>query len=106
MIRREIRSARLLPMPGHGAPTSSCISHRASHDQKTSSRKYDRVIKLGYYLRIRVPEYWIVDPEARTVERLVLRKGQYVIEQTAAGKSHFRPRSLANLDIPLTKLWL
>lgn len=71
-----------------------------------SSRKYDRVVKLGYYERIRVPEYWIVDPEAKTIERLVLRKSGYVIEQTASGRQVFRPSSFDDLEIPLSKLWL
>jgi Uma2 family endonuclease len=71
-----------------------------------SSRRYDRVIKLGYYLKIRVPEYWIVDPEDRTIEQLILRKGRYAIEQTATGKQHFRPGTFEGLDIPLAKLWL
>src|SRR5262249_32978433 len=42
-----------------------------------SSRRYDRVIKLGYYQSVAVPEYWIIDPDARTVERLVLVAGAY-----------------------------
>jgi Uma2 family endonuclease len=71
-----------------------------------SSIRYDRIVKLGYYAKIRVPEYWIVDPDVQTIERLVLKKGSYAIEQTATGKQHFRPKSFDGLDIPLAKLWL
>ena len=39
------------------------------------SRRYDRVTKLRYYAELGVPEYWIVDPDAKTVEDLVLRDG-------------------------------
>lgn len=33
-----------------------------------SSARYDRVVKRGVYQQ-RVPEYWVVDPDARIVER-------------------------------------
>lgn len=34
-----------------------------------STAHYDRVIKRGYFRRNRVPEYWVVDLDARVVER-------------------------------------
>ena len=33
------------------------------------SRRHDRVTKRAFYARVEIPEYWIVDLEARTVER-------------------------------------
>jgi Uma2 family endonuclease len=70
-----------------------------------SSRKYDRVIKLGYYASIRVPEYWIIDPVARTLERLVLDGDRYKIEEAALGDEVVRPASFEGLEIPLAELW-
>lgn len=69
-----------------------------------SSRRYDRVIKLGWYAEARVPEYWIVDPEAHTVERLVLATDRYVIAQTASDGS-FAPDGYEGLGIPLSELF-
>ncbi|MFD0671081.1 Uma2 family endonuclease [Cohnella sp. GCM10027633] len=41
------------------------------------SRKRDRVRKLPIYAKHGVPEYWIVDPSARTLEQLTLAGGKY-----------------------------
>ncbi len=70
-----------------------------------SSRRYDRVKKLNWYAQLGVPEYWIIDPEARTLERLVLRDGAYVIAASLDGEEVFRPESFEGLAIPLAKLW-
>jgi Uma2 family endonuclease len=71
-----------------------------------SSPKYDRVIKVGYYASAGVPEYWIIDPEAGTLERLVLRDGTYAIAESLADDALFRPDSFAGLEVPLGELWL
>jgi Uma2 family endonuclease len=70
-----------------------------------SSRRHDRVTKLRWYAQLGVPEYWLIDPEARTVERLVLREGAYVIRASLADTETFRPESFGGLEIPLAKLW-
>ena len=70
-----------------------------------SSRRYDRVTKLGWYARLGVPEYWIVDLEARTLERLVLHDGTYVIAASLEGEETFRPETFEGLEIPLAKIW-
>jgi len=43
----------------------------------SSTRRTDRVEKLVEYAQAEVEEYWIVDPEARTVEVFTLREGAY-----------------------------
>lgn len=70
-----------------------------------SSRSKDRVAKLHSYASIGVPEYWLVDPDARTLERLLLREGSYVIADALADDAVFRPASFESLEIPLAKLW-
>jgi len=70
-----------------------------------SSRRYDRVKKLAWYARIGVPEYWIVDADARTIERLVLARGAYVVDGSMEGDATFRPRTYRGLAIPLAELW-
>jgi Uma2 family endonuclease len=70
-----------------------------------SSGRYDRVTKLRWYARLGIPEYWLVDPTARTLEQLVLRDGIYAIADSLADAETFRPASFDGLEIPLSKLW-
>jgi Uma2 family endonuclease len=70
-----------------------------------ASVRYDRVTKLNWYLSIQVPEYWLVDPEARTVERLVLEGSNYRIAASLALDGRFEPDSFPGLSIDLAELF-
>ena len=43
-----------------------------------STAKYDRIYKLRKYQKAGVREYWIVDPETKSVQVCVLDNGRYV----------------------------
>ncbi len=71
-----------------------------------SSVRHDRVTKLNWYLSLGVPEYWLVNPEAQTLERLILTEGgHYTITHSLSGADVFRPDSFEGLEIPLAELW-
>jgi Uma2 family endonuclease len=70
-----------------------------------SSRSKDSVRKLHDYASLGVPEYWLVDPEASILERLVLRDGTYSIVEALEGAATFRPDGFEGLEIDLGLLW-
>ena len=65
-----------------------------------SSVRFDRVRKLAWYAVIAVPEYWVVDAEHRTLERLVLASARYTIADALDGDATFAPSSFEGLRHP------
>ena len=41
-----------------------------------STRRHDRLVKLGLYQRAGVREYWVVNPEEKTAQVLLLEDGK------------------------------
>jgi len=70
-----------------------------------SSARYDRMTKLAWYASIGVPEYWIVDPATRMLERLVLQGEHYLVAEVQGDDAVFRPASFEGLEVPLAELW-
>jgi Uma2 family endonuclease len=70
-----------------------------------TGRSKDSVRKLYDYAAIGAPEYWLVDPEARTLTRMVLREGVYSIVEAVEGDAVFRPEGFDGLEIDLARLW-
>ena len=69
------------------------------------SDRYDRNAKLLGYARLGVGEYWIVSPDAGSIERLVLRRGKYVVEQVASGKDTVTPPKFPGLKVSVAELF-
>ncbi len=70
-----------------------------------STRQRDREAKRELYARHGVPHFWIVDPEARSIEAYVLRSSAYVVQAQAFGQDVFRAEPFPDLPISAAPLW-
>lgn len=74
-----------------------------------SSETHDRHRKIDAYARAGVPEYWIVDPHARTVEVLMLDKGEYHSQGVYRGQatlpSQIVPGLLVHVEEFFASVW-
>ena len=68
-----------------------------------SSARYDRVTKRRFYARVGVPEYWVVDLDARVVERT--RPGDDRVELCDATLAWLPEGAPAPLDVDLVELF-
>lgn len=69
------------------------------------SRSRDQLRKLDWYAQRGFPEYWIVDPEMRSLVVHRLQDGVYAIVQHDEGDSVFRSKTFKGVKVPLAKLW-
>ena len=65
----------------------------------------DRVRKLNAYARHGVRHYWLVDPEAKTVEAFELVEGAYRLAAAVGEVDELRPGVFPGLAISLPDLW-
>jgi Uma2 family endonuclease len=59
--------------------------------------------KLRLYAEVGVAEYWLVDPDARTFEFLVLRDGSYTVRLPEEGT--YRSPTVERLGFDLEPFW-
>lgn len=69
------------------------------------SARYDRKEKLVGYGRIGVSEYWLPSQEQPTLERLVLRRGKYVVEEVLTPGDILKVPRFPGLAIDVAELY-
>jgi Uma2 family endonuclease len=70
-----------------------------------ATAKRDRTVKAQLYARLGVRHYWIVDPEARTVDVFELEGKRYRKAATFAEQDSFEPAVLPGLTVDLSAIW-
>lgn len=66
---------------------------------------HELVVKRELYFENRVPHYWIVDPDRRTLEGLVPGSGDYALDASFSGEDAATLRPFPDLAIPLAAIW-
>jgi len=69
------------------------------------SVRRDRVAKAALYARFGIRHYWIVDPEARTLEVYETANGAYRSVATYEGAGKARSSLFPDLEIDLAHVW-
>jgi Uma2 family endonuclease len=69
------------------------------------TRTIDRVTKCALYARYGVPYLWLIDPDARAIEALVLENDRYVLATSAAGSEPVDLPPFVGLALVPDALW-
>ena len=70
-----------------------------------STRRHDRLVKLGLYQRAGVREYWIVSPEEKTVQVLLLEDGKLLPHEEYGQDDVAKVNALDGCFIELSKVF-
>lgn len=70
-----------------------------------TTHRTDRVTKAQLYAKYRVPHYWLVDPDQRTLEAYELVIDHYDLIASARDAELFDPLLFPGLSIQLFDLW-
>jgi Uma2 family endonuclease len=69
------------------------------------SRTRDRIEKRDLYEQYGVKEYWIIDPEAQTVEVLYLESGRYQLHMRCTPGQTASSRLLSGFQVSISALF-
>lgn len=65
----------------------------------------DRVVKRRFYAEASIPNYWILDVYAKSLECFVLNRNGYALDQMGRGKAILTPKCFPGLHINLAEVW-
>jgi Uma2 family endonuclease len=70
-----------------------------------SDEELDRITKMTEYAQAGIPEYWIVDPSAHTVEIYQLQGERYTLRAALPETDTLTSSQLPGFELPLTALF-
>ena len=104
------RSPTWSSSPGAGSRSSANGESRVPPDLVVEilspwSVRRDRRTKAKLYARFGIPDYWVVDPEARTLEFHEVEGAKYRLVATHEGDEKVRTALFPGLTIDLGSVW-
>jgi Uma2 family endonuclease len=66
---------------------------------------YDLRKKFKTYERHGVREYWIVDPEGKSISMYENQEGKFVLTQEAEGKGRIESKVLSGFELEVETIW-
>ncbi len=70
-----------------------------------STQRHDRLTKFNLYQRAGVREYWIVDPDSKSVQTFTLEKGYYIAKDFGAASDKVKVGVLEDCVIDLSAVF-
>ena len=65
----------------------------------------DRIVKRDLYLEFGLPEYWIVDPESKTIEVRTIQAGKWQMHAIFGTNDELNSPALADLRLPVREVF-
>lgn len=70
-----------------------------------STRRHDQLVKFNLYQQAGVAEYWIVDPEAKSIQSFVLEDGHYSAKDFGTAEDVLKVHVLDGCFVELCKVF-
>ncbi len=70
-----------------------------------TSRRKDRLQKLGIYRRAGISHYWLVDPEDKILEAFALKEGSYALIYAGGPGDRFSHPYFPGLSLELGRIF-
>ena len=105
VVQPDILFLRAARVPPKGAKNVTVAPDLVVEVISPSSVEEDRGAKMRVYARHGVSHYWLVDPEARTLEMYALAGGAYAAAGAFSGGATATTPLFPSLTIPLAGLW-
>ena len=106
IVQPDILFLRSHRLPPRDAKNITAVPDLVVEVLSPASVEQDRVDKKTAYARHGVAQYWIVDPDARTLEMYALSGADYALAADFRGDAAATSSLFPGLSIPLARLWL
>lgn len=70
-----------------------------------STAQFDKISKLNAYQKAAIPEYWIIDPHNKLIDRFILNSNEYKMTTFTKENKEIKLQNFENLKIDLIELF-